>query len=101
MLCCPCRKLQEGFDLNPKPDETAISRHIGYVRTGCFSPCVRLRNANKSTWENRELISYVLEREFYDDVVWGGGVVNVLYGYRRQCSLLHRLQPLSVGSKVF
>ena len=36
MLCCPCRKLQEGFDLNPKPDETAISRHIGYVRTELF-----------------------------------------------------------------
>jgi len=32
VFCCPCRKLREGFDLNPKPDETTISRRIGYVR---------------------------------------------------------------------
>jgi hypothetical protein len=42
---------------------------LGPLELSCFSPCVRVRNANKGRWENRELISYVLEGEFYDDVV--------------------------------
>jgi hypothetical protein len=44
---------------------------LDLLELSCFSPCMRVLNANKSRRENRELISCMSEREFCDDVVWG------------------------------
>jgi len=71
VFCCPCRKLRGGSIWTPCQMKLRFLDGLDLLELSCFSPCVRVWNANKSRWENRELIAYVLEREFCDDVVWG------------------------------